>query len=535
MVNTYRQATAHAPERQVTNNAGGKSYQVQPLDRLERFLILGTVGGTFYVHESKLTEDNIRAVSEIIDELGVIAVDKILEIGKSNRAPKHDPALAAFAVAASSKNPETKAYALAHFNEIIRTGTHLFHFLTYIDGRTGWGRSLRRAVGKWYTEKKDQDLAYQVMKYKQRDGWSHRDVLRLAHPQSTSQSQNAIFKFVTSGTLNAEDNDAHRFIEACIEVSEATSTDKVVSLIKEYRLPMEVLPTHFKNKPEVWEALAPHMGLTALLRNLRNMEKDGYLTQGSDAVRLVRDRLTNADDIRRARIHPAHIFTAKKSALNVPSPIRTALEDAFFVSFGNVEPTNKRLLLALDVSSSMTSSIFTAIDPRSQVGVPTPREWSALMAMVTARSEPDAEFVGFSHRMERIDITRHDSMDEVIRKIEALPMGATDCALPMIYARKNKMKFDGFAVYTDNETWWNGKLHSWQTYYRNSTPESTGESPMGALRSYREKSGIHDAKMAVVGITSTDFTIADPNDLNTMDVVGFDANAPAVISDFFRG
>jgi 60 kDa SS-A/Ro ribonucleoprotein len=37
-----------------------------------------------------------------------------------------------------------------------------------------------------------------------------------------------------------------------------------------------------------------------------------------------------------------------------------------------------------------------------------------------------------------------------------------------------------------------------------------------------------------VGMTSTGFSIADPNDAGMLDVVGFDAATPAVIGDFAR-
>ena len=43
------------------------------------------------------------------------------------------------------------------------------------------------------------------------------------------------------------------------------------------------------------------------------------------------------------------------------------------------------------------------------------------------------------------------------------------------------------------------------------------------------------AKLIVVGMTSTGFSVADPRDGGMLDVVGFDAAAPQVISDFIRG
>jgi len=66
-----------------------------------------------------------------------------------------------------------------------------------------------------------------------------------------------------------------------------------------------------------------------------------------------------------------------------------ALDGAFYASFGNVETTGSRTLLALDVSGSMTYG--------SVAGVPglTPREASAAMALVTAATEPRHQLVGF--------------------------------------------------------------------------------------------------------------------------------------------
>jgi 60 kDa SS-A/Ro ribonucleoprotein len=83
----------------------------------------------------------------------------------------------------------------------------------------------------------------------------------------------------------------------------------------------------------------------------------------------------------------------------------------------------------------------------------------------------------------------------------------------MLYALERRLAIDTFVIYTDNETW-AGTIH-----------------PDEALRRYRERMGL-PSKLVVVGMTSTGFTIADPNDPGMLDVVGFDAAAPAVIADF---
>ena len=43
---------------QVANNAGGVAWQLDDWKRLDRFLILGSAGGTYYVNERQLTKQN---------------------------------------------------------------------------------------------------------------------------------------------------------------------------------------------------------------------------------------------------------------------------------------------------------------------------------------------------------------------------------------------------------------------------------------------------------------------------------------------
>jgi 60 kDa SS-A/Ro ribonucleoprotein len=146
----------------------------------------------------------------------------------------------------------------------------------------------------------------------------------------------------------------------------------------------------------------------------------------------------------------------------------------------------------------------------------TVREGAAAMAMVTVRAEPQWHVFGFSDTFMDLKIKATDSLDEVVRKTSRLPFRATDCSLPMIYALEKGLKVDVFQVYTDNETY-AGRIH-----------------PMEALRQYRKATGI-PAKLIVVGMTSTNFTIADPEDGGALDVVGFDSSAPALIANFARG
>lgn len=101
----------------------------------------------------------------------------------SGRAPKNDPALLALAIAAKRGDEVTRTAALEALRQVARTSTHLFALAEALEQLGGWGRGTRRAVADWYRDRDLDALQYQAVKYRQRGGWTHADMLRLAHAQ----------------------------------------------------------------------------------------------------------------------------------------------------------------------------------------------------------------------------------------------------------------------------------------------------------------------------------------------------------------
>lgn len=514
---------------QVMNNAGGFVYAIDDWARVDRFLILGSEGGTYYATERTLSRDNAQVIEKLAATDGVKLVARIVEISTSGRAPKNDPATLALALVARKGPPIAREAAYAALPAVCRIGTHLYHFVQFATQMGGWGRGLRRAVAAWFNAKPAEDVAMQLAKYQSRDGWSARDLLRLSHAKPSSIEHNALYQWATSGydDVAAGENLDHLspFIGAVEELKSATSMSaslaRVVDLITQYKVPRECIPTEWLTKPEVWAALLPHMGMTAMIRNLATMTKIGLIAPLSDASREVVARLRNADLLRKARVHPMAIMIAMKTYESGHSargnatwaplqPVVDALDAAFYASFKNVKPSGKATLLALDVSGSMNCG-----DIAGTIGI-TPRIASAAMALVTAAVEPNHHIVGFSHSLVDVPISPNMRLTDAIRTIERIRYGATDCGLPITWATKSLRSVEAFSVYTDNETY-AGPVH-----------------PSHALAIHRQKTGVF-AKLAVVGLTETEFSIANPTDPGMMDFVGFDAAAPAIMSDFFRG
>ena len=539
---------------QVRNSNNGYSWQVDDWTRLDRFLILGAEGGTYYIGERELVKQNHDALIRCIKADGVRAVNRIVEISDAGRAPKNDPAIFALALVVTHGDVPAKAHAFANLNKVCRIGTHLFHFAEYVNAMRGWGRGLRNAVGRWYVDRGADDLAHQAVKYQQRDGWSHADLLRLAHPKAPSVQHDAVFRWMLTGAdalgerevkrkVRGEDRVAKyasvgelpKFIGAFERAKSTSNVIEIVKLIDEFDLPREAIPTQWLNEAAVWEALLERMPMTAMIRNLGKMTSLGLLAPFSDAKRLIVRKLRDETALKRARIHPLAVLVAQKIYAQGHgdkgslkwSPVGgvvDALDEAFYATFQNVQPCGKPVLLALDVSGSMAASMIAG----SCISA---REASAAMALITAATEPEHEIIAFSAPsrggyggmhgggepgITRVNISPRMRLAEVIQRIEAIPMGGTDCALPMLWAARNKLNVSGFITYTDSETW-AGSIH-----------------PAQALRQYRSEF-VGDAKAVVVGMTSNGFTLADPNDRGMMDVVGFDTSAPAIISDFVRG
>jgi 60 kDa SS-A/Ro ribonucleoprotein len=523
---------------QVPNAAGGYAWTATPWDRLDRFLVLGSEGGTYYIGERELTVQNAQSVADCIAQDGPRVVARAAEISQSGRAPKNDPALFVLAMAAGLGDEATRAAALTALPRVARTGTHLFHFLRYVGGFRGWGRGVRRAVAAWYTQKAPRELAYQLLKYPSRDGWSHRDALRLAHPRPQSDEQRVLFARAVSKTRDVPVEGAGEALEL-VRAADALHRDadvapeRAAQMIRAHRLTREMVPTHLLAHPVVWEALLEDMPLTALVRNLATLTRVGLLAPGSEAARKVAGRLADGGALTRARVHPVQVLSALRTYASgrgvrgqgTWSPVAQvvdALDAAFYLAFGAVEPSGKRTMLALDVSGSMTARVM-GLEGLSC------REASAAMALVTAATEPHHFFTAFTagphpslwsphgigSGLTPLSVSPRQRLDDVVRTIEALPMGGTDCALPMVEALRNRWAVDTFVVYTDNETW-AGPIH-----------------PAQALGRYREGMGIA-AKLVVVAMASNGFTIADPEDAGMLDVAGFDAAAPGLIAGFAR-
>jgi 60 kDa SS-A/Ro ribonucleoprotein len=512
---------------EVRNSDGAFVFEVSDKTRLERFLILGTDAGTFYARNpADLTKSNVDFVKRMIKKDERLVLSVVREIARENRAPKNSGSLFTLAMLFAEGSDGIKGEVRAALPEVARTSTHLFEFAQYIDDLAGWGRAKRGAVADWYTSKSTDSLAYQAVKYRQREGWTHRDLFRLSHPKGVDEN---VGNFIL-GKSEFGGVDGSSILHGFQAMQRAGTVKEVVNILGTYKnLPWETIPTQFLTAPEVWKTLFYNgaLGQTALLRNVTRFAKIGAFDDARFAGDVAK-ALSDPERIRQGRVHPVAYANAlgiyrdgqmtdhtgwgsgnRRKDWTTNAKVLGGLEAGFYASFATVEPANKVTMFSIDVSGSMTWA-----SPAGLVGLDCMGA-AAAMAMVGIRTEPYAIVNAFASTLQELPISDTDSLETVRKKMERLSFGSTNISAPMTEAARRGIKVETFTVWTDNEV-------------------NRGGKPSQALAAYRQKMSV-PARLAVVGFTASNFTVADPSDRGMMDFVGFDATAPRVMADFSAG
>lgn len=498
----------------IKNNAGGYGFEVTPQDRLERFILIGSEEGTYYVNEQKLTQENAESIVEYIKTNGLKVVDTVKDFATNNRAPKTDAGIFVLALATTFGNEETKVAAYAAISQVCRTSTHLFTFLANVQNLRGWSRGLRSGVAKFYTSKTAEQVSYQMVKYRNRVGFTHKDALRLSHPKTTDADLNSLFSYAVGKTPASELKPS--LVKVFEQVQASTDVNAVAQLVREFRLTHEMVPNELLNNTEILKALLEHMPMTALIRNLNRFSYNGLTDSNNETVKKIVSKLTNKEYVQKSGIHPLNVVNSMLTYASgqgtrgdktwiANQNIVDALSTTYDYALEALTPTNKNILVAVDISGSMQHPVNGMQMHASQI--------ANVLAVTILKSEPNAELVWFDTDLKTPTIGRRTSIDEVLQR--SPNGGGTDCAQAFVHAIKTKTKYDAILILTDSETW-AGNSHG-----------------LDLLNQYR-KSTNPNVKVVEVAMVANPSTTLPVDDKNVLRVVGFDASVTQVISKYLE-
>lgn len=503
----------------LTSHEGGDVFAITSFQHLDRFLILGIEGGTFYCREKEVVAASVKCVAECMALDPIRTVRRIVDVSVRGLNIKQESLLLAYALVAVGSSPEARMVVKETFSRVVRTASHLFTFMTFYRPlcKSGgvFSQSIRKAVRGWYLDKEPQNLSYQLVKYKQRNGWSHRDILRLFRPKPLSPEMKACLLYAVKGELEpAAPNllHLHRLVH--------TSGTKEVSL-EATGLPWEAYPTEVLIYPEIWRKLLAEkdIPLNAMVRNLGRMTAIGVFKSDA-AMSSVINALTDESYVKNSRMHPVSLLIALKTYASgcgergsmrweVHAEICDALNEAIRIAFAQVPPLGKRILWAQDVSGSMMTTAAGATNLKAC-------EATSMVALTFFKAEEDGliDVHGFANDgFRHIPFTKDMTYQQAAFSCQ-LPFGSTDCSIPFRWAEREGKVYDAIIVATDNET----------------GPKTNVQA---ALNSYRRFTGM-DTKLIVLATSVNDFSIVNPKDTNQIDLVGFSPDIPSVVSAFLR-
>ncbi|PSN35559.1 hypothetical protein C0J52_12499 [Blattella germanica] len=267
---------------------------------------------------------------------------------------------------------------------------------------TGWGGGMRRVICSWYTDKKPLDLAECVSKYRSRHGWSHRDIIKLAHPKSKNPEIAAIFKYVIHGLEKAKsectDQRAQQiltYLQNIEDFKHCEDEQHAARLIEIHSLTLEHVPGHFLKSKEVMSLDMKNLSLLQPTYIMRTTEPE----------------------------------TKTKSVPQPHPKIVDALKQLLSSSFKLLISTGLRYLVAVDVRINMTQGKCWHCNNVS------PAHAAALMALCLVKAEREVNVVAFSEE----------------GALAPLPSGLVDLTQPLLWAKKMKKEVDVFLIVTDNQ------------------------------------------------------------------------------------
>lgn len=532
------------------NSTGVGSWEISDKAKLCRFLCYGSERDLYSTKENgRIKLENTGALQSMLEEKrGAEVLEEIKRFAQDGRAVRLEPSI--FALALCSQNPDvnTKQAAFKALKDVCREPAHLFSFIKYKKElkehmKCGiWGRALRRALSDWYNEQDAMSLAAAVTKCKQREGWSHQDLLRLSHTKPARDAIALISKYVTKGWKEvqvAHENKENAeevirvlsYLEVVEKVKHSRDETEVVTLIEEHKLEREQLLTEHLKFKQVWSALLKEMPLHSVVKMLGRLTSGKVLEPGSSETQFLCDRIQSETALKQAKIHPFSILLATenykkghgyqgKPKWEADHNILKAMDSAFYKSFMNVEPVGKCFVVAVDMSGSPSSIV-----PGTSISTAAA---AAAIAMILARTEADTHVLVYSQEAMvpfsiSADMTLKEATDELVKSTRergAQPSGSAfmlqflsesrGCTVPIQWATENRKAVDVFVILSTNPLL------------------MLTASPVESLKKHRETSGAN-SKLVMCDLTNTGFAIGDTEDRGLLTISGFDLGAFSVI------
>jgi len=431
-----------ARRAETQNHAGGAAYKRSDEQALAQLAATGCLNQTFYLD----AETQLETLFDLGHKVEPDFLAKTALWARQEGYMKDMPAL--LMAILSTREPDLLSRAFPH---VIDNGRMIRNFVQIIRsgavGRTSLGSRPKRLIQAWLNQASDQALLAASVGQSP----SLADIIRMTHPKPASAERAAFFAWLVGKPCDVAK------LPMAVQDFLAFKKDPKGSPIPD--VPFQML-TALPLTDRHWAKIAERGGWHMLRMNLNTLQRNGVFKLTATTRRLA-DRLSNANEIARARVFPYQLMAAWMHAHpDLPESIRTALQDAMEISVGNVPKVKGVVAVCPDVSGSMTMSVSGwrrgATSKIRCVDV------AGLMAASVLRANPDAFVLPFEHDVVKVRLNPRDTVLTNAHKLAAVGGGGTSCSAPLAKLNAMRQPVDMVILISDNESWADRGAH-WGT------------------------------------------------------------------------
>jgi len=296
-------------------------------------------------------------------------------------------------------------------------------------------RGIADAVKHIYTEKN-------VLKWDSREHSIRMgDVINLTHPAPETLIRSILFKHILVRRYNNKadiplvlemlrNNLALRNLPVHLR-RQILKKDNAAQILQDAGITWEFLAGWLEGPmdKEAWEAVIPSMGVMALLRNLRNFDNAGV---SDEVAKMVMNKITSPEDIKRSKVLPMRFLSAYNSVKNSSVRWLWALEQGLNESLNNIPELPGRTLILVDRSGSM----FAPMSSRTNL---TYADAAAIFGAAIAMRAEKADLVQFGTTAYPVTFKRGHSLLKILKQFNNLGGTYTREAIAAFYKHHDRV------------------------------------------------------------------------------------------------
>ncbi len=480
------------PRTDALNEELAPAYQFSEKHALAQFAATGCLNSTFYASDVEQLDRVLTLCRGVEPEF----IARTALYARRKAFMKDLPAL--LTAVLSVDGPGLMAEI---FDRVIDSPKMLRNFVQIMRSGAVWRKSLgslpKRLVEQWLAGRTDE----QIFTGSVGNDPSLADIIRMVHPRPATASREALYAYLIGRAYNTD------ALPEIVRQFEAYKAARDRSKLPVPDVPFQMLTSLDLGRSE-WAQIARNASWTMTRMNLNTFLRHGVFESRS-MVRRVAQRLSDRDEIQRARVFPYQLMIAYVSAdAGLPEAIREALQDAMEIAIANVPEIPGVVYVCPDVSGSMQSPVTG-----HRKGATTKArciDVAALVAAAILRRNRHAQVIPFSDAVVPVRLNPRDTVMTNAQKLASLPSGGTNCSAPLAELNARKATGDLVVYVSDNESWVDAPQYG---RYGGSATET-----MKQWARFKERSP--QARMVCIDIQPYDTTQAKERD-DIINVAGF--------------